>query len=265
MKRIIYIALLLVAALGAGCSRAKNIPRSELAEIFKDAYLANAYRQQNPQIEFDSIDMYGPVLARYGYTVRDLEYTVERISRQKSRNLSDIVERAIAELKRESEWLTGRVAVLDTVDARVARMMMDTVLFERRIMATEIADTAHLKIVIPLREGAYVVNYISVTDTLEQNAGVRIVGQVLDTLGTRRHIFSQPVITGSRRRPNAPHRFETTPADSILILTLGNYPSQNMRRPHLTVDSLEVLFFFPPQAALDSLMRTLPYYPEYLR
>lgn len=269
-KTFLYMALFaVVLAAGAGCTRPKEIPRGELGEIFKEAFLINAYYQLNPMVmqamQMDSLDIYRPILKRHGYTLRDLEYTVQGISKQKSRNLSDIVERSIAELKKESEMLDERVAALDTVNARAGRMFMRRVLFEEQITAEKVSDTSKLRITLPVNEGTYTVSYKYLVDSLDENWSVRIMASIIDTAGRRRPAFSQMLVKMTRQSP-APQRFETTAADSALVLVLGNYPAREMKRPHLTVDSLEVVYFLPQQQALDSLMKTLfhlylpPYY-----
>ena len=255
-KILLYMALLAVCA---GCSGPREIPQRDLAKVFKDAFLVNAYYQSNPPVSYtmrmDSLDIYRPILERYGYTLRDLEYTVRQISKQKSSNLSDIVERSIVELKQESGMLDERVAALDTVNARVGRMFMQKVLFEEQITAEKVADTSKLRITVPLREGSYEVSYKYLVDSLEENGAMRIMGTIVDTAGRRRSAFSQSLTKFKRQSPE-PYKFAAAAADSALVLVLGNYPAKDMKRPHLTVDSLEVVYFLPLQTALDSMMRT---------
>lgn len=269
-KIFLYVALFaVVLAAGAGCTRPKEIPRGELGEIFKEVFLINAYYQSNPAMmqamQMDSLDIYRPILKRHGYTLRDLEYTVQGISKQKSRNLSDIVEISIDKLKKESEILDERVAALDTVNARVGRMFMTRVLFEEQITAAKLSDTSKLRITVPLSEGTYTVSYKYLIDSLDENGSLRIVANIIDTAGRRRPAFSQMLVKMTRQSPE-PQRFETTAADSALVMVLGSYLAREMKRPHLTIDSLEVVHFLPQQQALDSLMKTLyhlylpPYY-----
>lgn len=248
-----------VLAAGTGCSRAKNIPPKELKEIFKDAFLVNAYYQSNPQLMFsmtaDSLDIYRPILKRHGYRLRDLEYTIQQISKQKSRNLSDIVELSIAELKKETESLDQRVAVLDSVDARAMRRFARTVLFEERIEAREVRDTAKLRITIPVETGTYELSYSYLVDSLDQNHGLRVTGMMYDTLGHRRSILSQP-LTKKQRQTAAPQRFDAADSDSLIVLYLGNY-STALKQPHLTIDSLKLVHFPPAKVAVDSLMKII--------
>lgn len=261
IRKMKKIAILIIFAIAAGalwgCSRSQNIPRGELKEIFKDAFLVNAYYQSNPEMAramlIDSLDIYRPILKRHGYTLRDLEYTIQQISKQKSRNLSDIIELSIEELKRESGWLDERVAVLDSVDARAGRAYMKTILFKDRITVKEIKDTAKLRINVPLTEGIYELGFSYLVDSLEQNGGIRVTATILDTLGRQRNAFSQ-FLTKNKRNTLTPQRFETTAVDTSLVLMLGNYP-KNMGRPNLTIDSLRIVRFPPREVAVDSIIK----------
>lgn len=267
-KIFIYLALAAVLTAGAGCSRARNIPVKDLKEIFKDAFLVNAYYQTNPilmrSMTVDSLDIYRPILQRYGYRLRDLEYTVHQISKQKSQNLSDIIELSIAELKKESEYLDQRVGVLDSVDARSSRMLMKTVIYEEQIAAREIRDTSRLRITVPVEAGIYELSYAYLVDSLDQNGGLRFTGTVYDTLGRRRNVTSQSLSKKQQKRAPT-QRFETTAADSALVLLVGTYSSE-MKRPHITIDSLKLVYYPPKEVAVDSVMKTFyqinfaPYY-----
>jgi len=137
MKRILFLLLVLSAA---ACSRPRIIPDEQLAAIFRDAYLTNAYVSRE-QIDTDSLKLYEPVFDRYGYTAEDVYYTIGNFSRRKSARLSDVVERAIVLLDTEGARYDHEVAVLDTID-RVARrtatrtLRTDTLLRVERLRDT---------------------------------------------------------------------------------------------------------------------------------
>ena len=79
MKRIFRISLcafLLLA--GAACTRHKIIPDEKLAQIFHDAFLTNAYIG-DVRVNIDSLNIYEPIFARYGYTTRDVYYTIREL------------------------------------------------------------------------------------------------------------------------------------------------------------------------------------------
>ena len=89
MKRLIRLFCLIAAATALGsCARDKVIPDEELARIFRDAYLINAYVSDRG-VKLDSLELYEPVFSRYGYTAEDVRYTIGNFSRRKSAQLSD--------------------------------------------------------------------------------------------------------------------------------------------------------------------------------
>jgi len=117
MKRIFRISLcafLLLA--GAACTRHKIIPDEKLAQIFHDAFLTNAYIG-DVRVNIDSLNIYEPIFARYGYTTRDVYYTIGNFSKRKSARLGDVVELAIEMLEAEGKYYELRLKYLvDSLD-----------------------------------------------------------------------------------------------------------------------------------------------------
>ena len=79
MKRVITILLVAAALAATGCRRYKVIPDRTLGQIFHDAMLTNAY-VDNQGVNVDSLNIYEPIFARYGYTTEDVRYTLEEFS-----------------------------------------------------------------------------------------------------------------------------------------------------------------------------------------
>lgn len=79
-----HIVFMLVAvAFVAGCSRgARLIPRSKLADIYVDMYLADQWMIIHPEEmrTADSLLVYVPILREHGYTLEDYRYTVDKYS-----------------------------------------------------------------------------------------------------------------------------------------------------------------------------------------
>lgn len=132
MKRFIYIV---VSGLLLACSGYKIIPDDELALIFHDAFLSNAFLQKQG-VRPDSVNVYEPIFARYGYTTADVQYTIGNFSKRKSARLSDVVEQAIGLLEAEAGHYGREVAILDTID-NIARRTF------RRTLLSELARPRH--------------------------------------------------------------------------------------------------------------------------
>ena len=112
--RTLVLALASIAL--ASCNKPRVIPDDELADIFYDVYLTNAYVDRQG-IDLDSMMLYEPIFEKYGYTVEDLHLTINSFSKRKSARLSDAVEMAIQRLELESDLLNAQVADLDTINA----------------------------------------------------------------------------------------------------------------------------------------------------
>ena len=68
--RKILVALALLT-LTASCSSRKMIDDKTLATIFKEAYITNAFLGVR-YMNLDSLQIYEPILDKYGYTPEDL-------------------------------------------------------------------------------------------------------------------------------------------------------------------------------------------------
>ena len=118
MKHAIrYITLVLAAALLlAGCSKKNIIPDSDLEKITKEMFVVNAYAA-NQQLNTDSLDIYTPILKRYGYTHEDFFNTLANFQKRKSARVSDVVEAAIASLEGLSSGYELKLRNLAFVDS----------------------------------------------------------------------------------------------------------------------------------------------------
>lgn len=163
--------LLLVAAvvlLAGGCARHKIISDEELACIFRDAFLTNAYIG-NQNLKTDSLRLYEPIFARYGYTTEDVYYTIGNFSKRKSARLGDVVEQAIDMLEREGKIYSREVAILDTVDHVASRTFTRTVLSDSLIRVRSLRDTARLDFTLAVEPGDYRVSFRYRVDSLDRN------------------------------------------------------------------------------------------------
>ena len=160
MKRVLSI-LFVVAMVGmVGCGKKNIIPDDTLADIFHDAFVVNAYIGEE-RIDLDSLQIYEPIFNRYGYTAKDVVYTVGNFSRRKSARLGTVVERAISRLEQESKAYAKKVVILDTIRNVAVRTLTRTVYSDTLIKAKTRADSTALYIEIsPVYQGEYKISYI---------------------------------------------------------------------------------------------------------
>ncbi len=144
-KMLSTIVVMLGLSLMWACNSYKIIPDNELAQIFHDAMLVNAFiTSDTKDHSTDSVNIYETIFAKYGYTVEDFHYTMDKFARRKSARLSEVAEVMVLLLDREAKELGLQVEKLDTIE-NVARRRFTRTLFEKEnIEVKELADTAKL-------------------------------------------------------------------------------------------------------------------------
>ena len=167
MRRIVRIFLcMFLLVLAGACARHKIIPDRKLAQIFHDAFLANAYIGSE-QVDIDSLNIYEPIFAGYGYTTEDVYYTIGNFSKRKSARLGDVVELAIEMLEAEGKYYNREVAVLDTIDNVARRSFTRTVYADSLIRVGSLRDTARLRFSVDVRPGEYNLSLKYLVDSLD--------------------------------------------------------------------------------------------------
>ena len=252
--KIIFVA---AAVLLAGCGGPKIIPDRELALIFHDIYLVNGYVNQSG-LNVDSLNIYEPVLAKYGYTSEDVQYTIGNFAKRKSARLStDVVDVAIEMLRGEVSRYNRQKELRDTI-ARIARLRYaDTVYYEPRITVRRIADTSRLRVVVDdVKQGSYRVSWVYRVDSLDLNQAMRSDIWLVDTAGQRSGSLGQRL--ERQRRATGEANLTTTEAHRRLSILLSRY-ADDITTPHMTVDSLTVIHYPPDDDAVLRLSRS--HYP----
>ncbi len=174
MKRfysIIYIILgvstLLIASVG--CSRRVQLTDEELAQVFHDAFLANAYTN-NKSISLDSLRLYEPIFQKYGYTSEDVQYTIGSFATRKSARLSDVVERAIAMLESRGLELDRELEILNSLDEMAKRETTEVIFSDSVRAYRSLRDSSEMKIVIDSPpQGAYNISFRYLIDSLDKS------------------------------------------------------------------------------------------------
>lgn len=255
IRTVKYMLLALAAALAlAGCKRTRVIPDDELAMIFRDIFVANAYGEQRG-FENDSLSPYQPILDKYGYTVRDVQYTIGNFSKRKSARISDVVDAATELLNAEYDYYSNRVSVKKHIEEMAREMFSRPVIADSTIAAERIADTARLRISVPVEPGEYKVAFRYFVDSTDMNERIRFSTGLIDTTGRRQAIST---IAMTRKRTESYER--SLHIDSVhkaLFLRLGIYgmdrAGDKIQKPSMRIDSLYVTYYLPTDIALDSL------------
>jgi outer membrane murein-binding lipoprotein Lpp len=254
MKRANIIAVVVAAALLGGCGGPRIIPNEKLARIFHDIYLVNGYVSQS-SLDVDSLNIYESVFAAHGYTSEDIQYTIGSFAKRKSAHLSrDVVEVAAEMLRLEAAGYRRRIEIRDTV-ALVARERFSVEVYsDSLIRARRVSDTSRLRITIPgIREGSYRISYVYRIDSLDRNLSLRSDAWLIDSTGRRSGSNARRL--ERERRGVVETTLSATPTHRRLVISLGGYP-RDLTAPHLTIDSLRVVWLPPEEEAVWRLQRS---------
>lgn len=248
MKRLIYI---LVSIAVVACSGYKIIPDDKLALIFHDAFLSNAYMQQQG-LRLDSVNLYEPIFAKYGYTTADVQYTIGNFSKRKSARLSDVVEQAIKLLETEAGRLDREVAILDTIDNIARRTFRRTLHSDSLIRVTRLSDTTRLHFTFDgIRPGDYLITFDYLIDSLDENTQLR--SSVWFEQATGHRINVSPTYLSRRRVSEYRREMKADTAACRLVLNLYEIRNAKIKRPHITIRNLKVVRTPFAAEAVDSL------------
>jgi hypothetical protein len=249
-----FSTLLLILILSSSCAKTKIVPDDKLSQIFRDIYLTNAYNQQHHTPHLDSLNIYEPVFAKYGYTTRDVQFTIGNFAKRKSARLSDVVDTTIDLLDGENRFYQGRIAVYDTIGRIARERYAKTVYSDSLISVRKTADTARLRIVIPLvdKSGTYEVAYDYLIDSVDTNV-LRVNHYLLNDHDRQSGNNSRRLRRLEKERVTA--TFTPNDTHRKLVLDLNGYPDK-MTTPGLTITDLTVRHFLSDQVARDSMARS---------
>lgn len=253
MKRIFRItlfALLLVAA--GACTRHEIIPDKQLALIFHDAFLTNAYLGTE-RIDIDSLNIYEPIFAGYGYTTEDVYYTIGNFSKRKSARLGDVVEKAIEMLEAEGKYYSREVAVLDTIDNVARRAFTRTIYSDSLIRVASLRDTARLKFVFDVQPGQYDLSLKYRIDSLDRNEkGLRGSMWLERRDSSRANVYTTTL--RRNRTETFSRRFTADSSHCRLHIDFVDF-REKPQRPSISVTDFSVEYTPETAAAVDSLYR----------
>lgn len=257
-NKIIRTLLLLGVGLTAfACKGYKQIPEETLSEIFTDMYELNAYLDRHPLFgPRDSMDLYGPLLASYGYTTEDFTRTLTEATRRKSFRLSDIIETSIAQMEAEREAVDRELRIIERIDSAALEYSMRVLWRDSLITIRSMADSMRFVVPIDEQDGRIGIDYYYTLDSLDRNDNLQNRHALLTAEGVSRGSAVQRLRKGKRMSYTT-----TLPCSENVVeleITFGNYP-EHPKRMHLTIDSLVVTYQPPLQKAYEELSYTYRY------
>lgn len=255
------IGLLVGVVCIVGCSRNTIIPDSDLERIAREMFLVNAYAN-NQRLATDSLDIYTPILERYGYTQEDFFNTLANFQKRKSARLGDVIESTITSLERLAAGYEQKLRDLKFVDSLAKAQCSKEVFWKERVVARKWSDTTKLKLTIPVHDsGEYIVTYHYYIDSLDKNQRLQSSHEVYDGKGVRLHL-NRNTLT---REDSLSYKTIIRPKAGAVEyrLTLADY-TRREDAPHIVFDSIRVVYMPPSEVALAKMDSTLRFRPQLL-
>ena len=263
MKRLI-LSLILVLLL-VGCARRKEIDDKTLAQIFRDAYLTNAYLGVD-YMELDSIQIYEPILESYGFTPEDLRYTIGNFSRRKSAQLGRVLKDAEEQISKMATIYDKKVVILDTIKNVAVRRMKRTVYTDSLRVIKKMSDSTKLNLVVEnLQPGMYSIRYKYIYKESTQKSNKKSSkGSPIDR--TMRGVLYVETHSESHRNnysynlraeENIRRTLTTDTSASRLVITFAK-PADARHKPRkidLEVSDIEIIYTPDDNLAIDSLFK----------
>lgn len=258
MKRVLIITLTLLCIVS--CARKKEIDDQTLAKIFSEAYISNAYLGIN-YFNIDSVQIYEPILERYGYTPEDLRYTIGNFSRRKSAQLGRVLKDAEEQIKVFADIYEKEVIILDTIKNVAVRSMQRVVCKDSLISVKKLADTSKLKLVVePLQPGMYSIRYRYTCEREKfkekgKSKDLSLRGAI--NIETNNGIHKNNYSYNLRDEENIRRTITTDTASKRLVITFAKTADQSkkMKKPNVTVTDLVIEYTPEENLAIDSLFK----------
>lgn len=243
----------------AACDRPKTISNEDLANIFHDALLTNAYIDHQ-SVKYDSLNIYEPILAKYGYTKEDLQYTLENFVRQKSAHLSDVVTLVNDRLSAETAALRAEVIRLDTVRNVALRHARRVVYeLEEPIEARRRADSSKLIVKVPMQgAGEYIISACYSVDKEDEGTGRRFTANFLagDTAVYHQYATIMHRVDSSQLRTQFTLNKTMAEKYDTLRLHFNDFSTRKENRPDnslITVHSASIRFTPTEEQSIEQL------------
>jgi len=243
----LFGALFLLTACGP-----KEIPDSDMQAIIHDIFLVNAYYglYEQSHTPSDSVDIYTPILKKYGYDAEDFRYSMDRMALKKSSRLSELIDAATADIKEENNYYEGRARIALRVDTLMGQYYQDTVLQRPdSLWFRDIRKKDTLSITLPVEPGTYRILYGFQRDTTDKGH-LTMRYRLKDTTGKFVLTNSRTLQQGQDYRKMDVTFDAGADADSLLLI-LADYPS-SVKNAGLRIDSLMIIHH-PPLDSVRSI------------
>lgn len=254
MKKILSTLIIITII---SCSENKLIDEKKMEEIITQALVSDAILNREGQgiaqqigIRYDSIDIYQPILRRYGYTIQDFRYTVNTFAMRKSNPLDNIFETIAKDIEQLDAEARYRYLQRLKFDTLAMRYYADTVYTKNDTIRGSLLKYKFN--IVPAKAGRYAVefDYTSLMDnrvgskSFVYEANSRFNNKVSNvTWLTKKETKNrfQTEVTLTDRYDSLKFLYHDQPIDTVLHLT---------DTTHLT--NVKVIYYPPALKARDN-------------
>lgn len=185
------ICFIIFAILFLSCrNEYKLIPEEELGEIIVQSVVAESFlRSTNHLNSYDSISYFLPVLDKYGYTAKDVEYTIERMVQRKSNVFGQLMDKISVDVKKIKDVYEMRSNMVRMWRKKVRESVYDTLYFSPdSIHITSGKELKMLDYRVPINyAGEVVVKYNYRVSEADSNYARYMTYTLRDSLSRRRY------------------------------------------------------------------------------
>lgn len=165
----------------------KEIPEEKLGEIIADIVLTDSYVNNimKPGYrERDTIDYFNPILDKYGYTIEDLEYTIDKYARRKTDVIWNTLDKATARVDVIRSIYDNNNKMREKWNLIVSERSADTLYYHKdTIYIKSASDLNKLILKQPIRNrGKFTVSYDYKMNAGENNESKYLIYYLSDTI-----------------------------------------------------------------------------------
>ena len=260
------IFLLMIMMFWGCVNSPRMIPAETFKQIFVEAVVADSYLDsENAKYDRDTLRYFEPILSAHGYTMADLDYTLEKLALRKSNVLAILMRDATLEIER----LLSRYKYLNKIyikwNVEAQNMVRDTVLFVDSIRFNSLSDLSRANLYVDsLLSGNYTISFYVTVDSTDRNNDHYYYSYLYDTLAPykpgllRRNSFW--ISRSSRnRRIREERRVESGDLNRLRLELLHLGTKRAPQQPSVRIDSLMVVYDPPLDYARRRLLQRYLY------
>lgn len=159
MRYLIIVLIFIFVSCG---DNYKVIPEDDLGKIIVESVVAESFIRNTTNVNpYDSLSYYQPILDKYGYSVEDLEYTIERMVQRKTNVFGQMMDRISGDVRKIKEVYERQGNMVRDWRKKVKNEVFDTLYFSPdSIRINSIKDLKMLDYRVPVNGmGEIIVKY----------------------------------------------------------------------------------------------------------